>query len=80
MAVDRCVCWDVPFEELRRLHEREGLDLDALSRRTGCCTGCGSCEPYVRLMLRTGRTRFPPMSARQLDAALRESTPPDGAR
>jgi bacterioferritin-associated ferredoxin len=57
--VDRCVCYDVTFAELKAIVDQEGLDFDALSARTGCCCGCGTCEQYVRLMLTTGKTRFP---------------------
>lgn len=56
--VDRCVCQNITLTELKRLHEAEGLDLRGLTERTGCCRGCGLCEPYVRLMLKTGRTSF----------------------
>ena len=31
----------------------------ALSKATGCSTGCGMCKPYVLLMLETGETVFP---------------------
>lgn len=61
LVVDRCVCADVTFDALAAMARRDPgtpLDLDTLRRRTGCCAGCGLCEPYVRLMLRTGRTAF----------------------
>lgn len=61
LVVDRCVCAEVTFAALAELATGgpgPSLDLDALRRRTGCCAGCGLCEPYVRLMLRTGRTAF----------------------
>ncbi len=72
MSVDRCVCHDVTFAALRALAKesdaRAGtVDADhavvehalkEIRRATGCTTGCGTCEPYIRLMLRTGRTRF----------------------
>jgi bacterioferritin-associated ferredoxin len=57
MNVDRCVCRGCTFAELKRLHDA-GADLTALQRQTGCGTSCGLCMPYIRLMLRTGRTRF----------------------
>jgi bacterioferritin-associated ferredoxin len=59
MAVDRCVCHEITFAALKRLADTEGLDFDGLRARTRCCTGCGLCEPYVRLMLKDGRTSFP---------------------
>lgn len=65
MAVDRCVCHDVSFAELKRLAQDAGADIDELGRRTGCGTGCGMCVPYIREMLRTGRTRFAVMPTRE---------------
>lgn len=61
MAVDRCVCHDLTFAALKRLADTERLDFETLRARTLCCTGCTMCEPYVRLMLETGRTDFPPL-------------------
>lgn len=62
MTVDRCVCREKSFAELKSLAEREGLDFESLRDRTGCGASCGLCEPYVRLMLRSGRTSFPLLS------------------
>ncbi|MHC4992115.1 MAG: (2Fe-2S)-binding protein [Planctomycetota bacterium] len=59
MPVDRCVCHDVTFAQMREYARQERADFDALRRRFGCGSGCGLCVPYVRAMLRTGRTRFP---------------------
>lgn len=56
--VDRCVCHGVTFAALRTLSERTGAGLEALSRLTGCGSGCGRCAVYIEQMLRTGRTRF----------------------
>ncbi|MBC7835649.1 MAG: hypothetical protein H7Y88_11200 [Phycisphaerales bacterium] len=78
MAVNRCVCLDLPFVELLELARREGLGFDELSRRTECCTGCGLCEPYVRVALRTGKTDLPVLSKAQIEAAL--SRPRDDER
>jgi len=54
MAVDRCVCHEVSFTELKELARSAGCTLEELRDKTDCCTGCGMCEPYVRLMLKTG--------------------------
>lgn len=71
--VDRCLCLDLTFIALRRLAVAQRLDFDALRDRTGCCTGCTMCEPYVRVMLRTGRTSLPVMSPDECAAAMRGS-------
>lgn len=57
--VNRCICHDVTFAELRALAARIGGGFEEVSGRTGCGTGCGLCVPYIRLMLRTGQTVFP---------------------
>lgn len=59
MPVDRCVCYDISFARLLELARAEGLTLEQLKQRTGCCTGCTTCEPYVKLVLSTGRTSLP---------------------
>lgn len=75
MAVTRCICHDRSFEELRSLAAAENLALEQLKERTGCCTGCGMCEPYVRLMLTTGRTTFPVLSAAETAEIMRSPSP-----
>ncbi len=72
LAVDRCICADVPFAALKRMAEERGLGLEGLKRETNCCRGCGLCEPYVRLMLRTGRVAFPVLSQTEVEAAMAE--------
>jgi len=72
MAVDRCVCHEVPFTELVRLQREQSLSLDQLMDRTGCCTGCTSCEPYVKIALATGQTNLPVMTGRELHEALKQ--------
>jgi bacterioferritin-associated ferredoxin len=62
--VERCVCHDVSFSRVAEL-ARSGQTLEQISEQTGCCTGCGTCEPYVRVVIATGRTRLPVMTERQ---------------
>lgn len=64
--VDRCVCHNVTLSRIReRIDELtsvgdvpEDLLLARLASEMKCTTGCGMCEPYVRLTIRTGRTAF----------------------
>ncbi len=58
MIVDRCVCTNQTFAALKRVRDRHGLDFDALCQKTECCRGCTMCAPYIREMIRTGRTTF----------------------
>ncbi|MGE3107517.1 MAG: bacterioferritin-associated ferredoxin [Phycisphaerales bacterium] len=63
MPVDRCICQSITFAALRELARSRSLDLDGLKRETGCAMRCTLCEPYLKLMLRTGRTQFEPGEA-----------------
>lgn len=70
--VTRCVCMELSFEHLLALHREHGWDIEALKRETGCCTGCTTCEPYIRLTLRTGLTTHPVLSPREVAEAMRD--------
>lgn len=70
MPVTRCVCHDVTFAELKSIAAEVGPALDALAARTGCGTGCGTCIPYIKLTLKTGRTEFPVLTGAQFAALL----------
>lgn len=63
--VDRCICKDVGFTRIAELRA-EGCGYEQAVERTGCCTGCGLCEPYVRLVLLTGSTVLPVLSPAQI--------------
>jgi bacterioferritin-associated ferredoxin len=57
--VDRCVCMNVTFAQMKAHIERSGeRELDDLRKRFGCGRGCALCVPYLRAMLATGRTSF----------------------
>ncbi|MBL8756912.1 MAG: hypothetical protein JNK35_00610 [Phycisphaerae bacterium] len=66
------MCHDVPFERVRWLRD-QGLSLEQIVASTGCTTGCGMCGPYVRLVMRTGRTRFAVLPADEAARIMRES-------
>lgn len=72
MAVNRCICHDVPFAELKRLADA-GADFAELQKRTGCGTGCGMCADYVRVMLATGITDLPVLHPSQIRRILDEA-------
>lgn len=73
MAVTRCLCLNLTFVELHDLAQREGLDFNGLRDRSRCCTGCGMCEPYVRVMLNTGKTSFQVFRSGEAARILREA-------
>ncbi len=61
MSVDRCVCLNLSFEELKRRAEDGSLSARQLRDVTGCGGGCGMCVPYIHVMLQTGDTSLPVM-------------------
>ena len=65
-SVNCCVCRGVGFADLLRLHRETGAGFEDLKRLTGCGTGCGMCEPYIRAAIATGRTSLPVLSPQQL--------------
>lgn len=57
--IDRCYCFQVRFEELRKVAGRTGAaSVEELQRHVRFGEQCRLCHPYVRRMLRTGRTSF----------------------
>ena len=66
VAVNRCVCRNISFRRLLELHVSEGMSLDQIMDQTGCCTGCTTGEPYVRLTLMTGETDHPVLTPREI--------------
>jgi|GEM_PF-485714 bacterioferritin-associated ferredoxin len=59
MSRTRCECKQLSFVALRSYARRHGItELEELIRRTGCCTGCGTCRPHLEEFLRTGELRF----------------------
>jgi NAD(P)H-nitrite reductase large subunit len=54
----RCECRNLSFAGLLAYARRNGIrTVDELSKATTCCTGCGSCRPYLEELLRSGKLR-----------------------
>ncbi|MDX1671364.1 MAG: (2Fe-2S)-binding protein [Balneolaceae bacterium] len=61
MKVDKCLCHNRSFEEIRRLAEEDSCDsVEQLQAADLCGRGCGLCIPYVEILLETGQTSFKP--------------------
>jgi bacterioferritin-associated ferredoxin len=57
--VDRCLCCDVTFCELKSVIDKHGLkNFDELKKHITFGDNCGICIPYVRMIFRTGKTSF----------------------
>lgn len=74
MGVNRCICHDVPFTELKSMLEGDpGTTLHELARKTGCGTGCGMCVPYIKRMMETGETDLPVMTRAEFEQAAQST-------
>ena len=59
LTIDRCVCFQRTFAELRAVAEATGArTVEALQQHAAFGQRCKLCHPYVRRMLRTGETVF----------------------
>ncbi|MDG2477550.1 MAG: (2Fe-2S)-binding protein [Phycisphaerales bacterium] len=58
--VNRCVCHEVPFQEiLAWSDQREHTTLEDIRKHFGCGGSCGMCKPYLREVLDTRETSVP---------------------
>lgn len=61
MSVNRCICHDISFAEIREIADRENLStIEELRKENICSISCKLCEPYIKEMLKSGRTSFEP--------------------
>jgi bacterioferritin-associated ferredoxin len=59
MGRTRCDCRQLSFLALRSFAQRHNItDIAELIRRTGCCTGCGTCRVHLEEFLRTGQIDY----------------------
>lgn len=58
LCIDRCVCYDRTFAELRVAATVDHLGMEEITKRFGCGSCCGMCRPYIERMLDTGETVF----------------------
>ena len=59
IRIDRCICSKVPFSELKEAADRSGAQtLEALQQEREFGVNCCLCHPYVRCLLKDGRTVF----------------------
>jgi len=73
MAVDRCICKNVPFAEALGLARQRGCTTVAqLQAHSPLGTNCGRCIPYMQLALLTGNNDLPVLEERTLQQ-LREA-------
>ncbi len=52
LRIDRCVCVQVTFAQMRVFADTHGAaDVAQLRNAFGCAERCGLCEPYIQQML-----------------------------
>lgn len=57
--VDRCVCYDKTFAEMKSVIDEQGLSsFDELKNHITFAENCRLCVPYVELVIKTGKTVF----------------------
>lgn len=61
-TVTHCICTGQSFAQLLERARAEGWNLQELRDATGAAEHCESCLPYLARMMRTGETRFVPMT------------------
>jgi bacterioferritin-associated ferredoxin len=70
LSVDHCVCHKVTFKSLLPIVKdlkdcgvvNEQDILNGICEQASCSSDCGTCEPYIRLMIQTGKTSFSPIT------------------
>jgi len=59
MAVDRCICHKITFSDIKKIADNNNFStIEELQRAKISSTNCKLCEPYVKEMLKSGKTSF----------------------
>lgn len=59
MHIDRCVCYNITFEQLKTIQQNTGAtSIQDLQQHLYFGGKCEMCHRYVSKMLRTGQTVF----------------------
>lgn len=77
--VNRCVCKEVPFWCIAAL-AKQGKSYAQISNETGCCKGCGTCEPYVRVVIKTHAHALPVMNPAEQARVMHQARVEDEAK
>jgi bacterioferritin-associated ferredoxin len=57
--VTKCVCFDITFAEMKSLMEKNNITtLEELKEIKTLAENCKLCLPYIKEMIRTGKTEF----------------------
>lgn len=57
--VDKCICFDTTFAEMKKIMEENNLKtLEELKQVKRVADNCMLCVPYIFKMIETGETEF----------------------
>jgi bacterioferritin-associated ferredoxin len=60
MAVNRCICHKISFSDIKKIAKKNSYStIEELQKANISSTNCKLCKPYVKEMLKTGKTTFP---------------------
>ncbi len=61
MPVEQCICHKISFSKIKRIAEEKNLKtVEEIRELDIACKKCKLCEPYIKEMLKTGKTSFKP--------------------
>jgi len=61
MTINRCICFNTKFEDLKKILDESKLKTIAeLQEKEDFGFACGMCIPYIVKMIKTGETSFKP--------------------
>lgn len=59
MSVNRCICYDIPFQRLKEIALKKDIkDIEDLRNEEEFGLCCGMCNFYIEKILKTGKTLF----------------------
>jgi bacterioferritin-associated ferredoxin len=57
--VDRCICFDKTFADMKKIIEKHGIkSIYELRKHIPFGENCGLCLPFVEQLIKTGETKF----------------------
>jgi bacterioferritin-associated ferredoxin len=59
MQIDRCICYNVKFADVKKIMDDNGFNtLEEVQSVIDVSKNCKLCRPYLEKMLQTGETEF----------------------
>jgi bacterioferritin-associated ferredoxin len=59
MLIDRCICFNVKFSEVKKImDENHFTTIEEVQNIVDVSKNCKLCRPYLKKMIKTGETEF----------------------